>query len=83
MAQHGDFMTAASVLAPHQMGTRVRYEEKPDGTLERFEDKPAVPLAARWSDFGLCRCECSEHQAAVLMFHDNTCGHWSGRSLVR
>lgn len=84
MMQHGDFMNAAAVLAPSQMGATVTYEEdesgklkeNPDGSLVRHEDRPDIPLSARWSDFGLCQCECPIHHASVLTFRDDACDHW-------
>jgi hypothetical protein len=87
MAQHGDFMAAAAVLAPSQMATRVRYESNPDGTLKenpdgslvRHEDRPNIAMKAKWSEFGLCECPCPVHESSVIMHRDDKCDHWTSR----
>lgn len=79
MREHGDFVAAASVLAPHQMGTRVRYAEQPDGTLQRIEDKPDITRKAKWTEFGLCQCPCPSHDGSVIMYGGDKCDHWKRR----
>ncbi len=82
MAQHGDFMNAAQVLAPHQMATRVTYGDDEDGNADlskRYEDKPDIPMAAKWSDMGLCTCECESHARAVITYRGDGCDHGKRR----
>jgi hypothetical protein len=48
--------------------------------MKRIEDKPDIARKAKWTEFGLCQCECSSHEGSVIMHAADKCDHWAKAS---